>query len=545
MPQLPKGNLLFYGDNLPILKDYFPDECVDLIYLDPPFNSKANYNILFKEQSGEPSQGQIKAFTDTWQWSELAYEEFLEHCRNDAIRDLIEGFVNTLGRNAVTAYLVMMASRLQELHRVLKSTGSLYLHCDPTASHYLKLALDCIFGPKNFRNEIIWKRTSAHSDAKGFGRAHDVILYYLKSNEATRNKVYQPYTTKYIEQYYRYEDPDGRKWMSGDLGAAGLQGGGYTYTWKGVTRLWRLPESSMRELENKGYVFYTRNGIPRRKRYLDESNGYLATDIWDDIEALRSWHQERLGYPTQKPQALLERIIEASSKEGGIILDPFCGCGTAVAAAHKLKRKWIGIDVTHLAIALIQARLRDTYDIKPKNDYKVIGVPEDATGARELFSRDTFEFQKWAVSLIPNAYPTEKKGADEGIDGRVNFTEHDENGKAISRKCVIQVKGGKMTLSQVRDFAHVIEREKATMGLFISLQSPTEKMIKEADKMGFYKPQYFDRKVPRYQILTVEELLAGKGFEMPPTGGLGTHGIKRAKRAQPESEQGDLELPSS
>ena len=311
-------NTLYYGDNLDILRQHIPDESVDLVYLDPPFNSNASYNVLFKERSGEESPAQIKAFTDSWEWtqeSERIYER--EIITNPdappAVKEMIWAFRQFVGANAMMAYLVMMAPRLVELRRVLKPTGTIYLHCDPTASHYLKVLMDTIFVPENFRSEIIWKRQSAHSDARRYGSVHDTILFYGKSGSPVWNPTFQPYDSEYIEQYYRYVNEDGRRFMSGDLGAAGLQGGGYEYEWKGVTRVWRVPVATMERLEAEGRIFYTRNGIPRMKRYLDEAKGNPVQDVWPDIQSLRSWHSERLGYPTQKPQALLERIIQASS----------------------------------------------------------------------------------------------------------------------------------------------------------------------------------------------------------------------------------------
>ena len=329
MPSL-MTNTLYYGDNLDILRQHVGDESVDLVYLDPPFNSNASYNVLFKERSGEESPAQIKAFTDTWEWtqeSERTYEQeiILNPETPASVKDMISAFRQFVGSNAMMAYLVMMTPRLVELRRVLKPTGSIYLHCDPTASHYLKLLMDTVFGAQNFRNEIIWKRTSSHSDARRYGRVHDVLLYYTLSSKAIWNVTYQPYDDDYVNQYYRYEDSDGRRWMSDNLSASGLQGGGYEYEWNGITRVWRVPRGTMERLDLEGKVFYTKNGIARRKRYLDDSPGLKIQDSWTDIQALRSWHKERLGYPTQKPQALLERIVLSSSNEGDVVLDPFCG----------------------------------------------------------------------------------------------------------------------------------------------------------------------------------------------------------------------------
>jgi adenine specific DNA methylase Mod len=365
-----KTNVLYFGDNLEILRKYIPSESIDLIYLDPPFNSKKDYNILFKENGGIESEAQIKAFTDTWHWTQSAQDTYHEVVTKGPLKvsKLIGALHDAIGSNDVMAYLVMMTVRLIELHRVLKPTGSLYLHCDPTASHYLKLVLDQIFGPANFRNEIVWKRSAAHSDvgqgAKHFGRVHDVILLYSKSDDFTCNMPFSSYDEKYINKFYRYVEPDtGRRYtldnIAGPMGAA--KGNPY-YEFLGISRYWRYSRERMQELYEQGRIVQTKPGaVPRYKRYLDEMPGVPLQDIWDDILPIAAQAKERLGYQTQKPLPLLERIIEASSNKGDVVLDPFCGCGTAVVAAEKLKRKWIGIDVTHLAINLMRNRLKDTF----------------------------------------------------------------------------------------------------------------------------------------------------------------------------------------
>ncbi len=502
-------NTLYYGDNLEILRAHIPDESVDLIYLDPPFNSKANYNILFKEASGESSEAQITAFEDTWHWteeSEITFQDIINNAPPEVV-NMMSSFRQFIGNNDMMAYLTMMCARLIELHRVLKSTGSLYLHCDPTASHYLKIVLDTIFDKVNYKNEIIWKRTSGHSDAKKYGNVHDSILFYTKNTDYKWNDVYQPYNQGYIEQYYRYSDPDGRIFMSGDLGASGLAGGGYEYEWKGIVRIWRCPVKTMQALDKEGKIYYTKNGIPRLKRYLDEAKGLPAQDIWSDIEALRSWHKEKLGYPTQKPESLLERILEASSDEGDVVLDPFCGCGTAMSVAQKMNRRWIGIDVTHLSINLMKWRMKHMFDLEPKHDYKVVGEPEDLAGAEELAVNDRFQFQWWATSLIDaRPYGGKKKGKDTGIDGYVFFNEsNDKVGKGI-----VSVKSGKVSVRDIRDLGHVIEREQAELGIFVTLKKPTRDMIKEAVAKGFHHSELFNRDFPKIQIITIEEILEGK-----------------------------------
>ena len=525
-------NLLYYGDNLDVLQRHVRDESVDLVYLDPPFNSNQDYNVLFGEH-GAMSAAQIMAFEDTWRWDEAAaatYEATVEE--GGRVGQAMLGFRSLIGTSDMLAYLAMMAPRLVELHRVLKPTGSLYLHCDPAASHYLKVLLDAVFGPAYFRNEVVWKRTSGHSDARRYGRVHDALLYYVKGDGATWNQTYQPYDEAYVEQYYRYEDENGRRFMSGDLGAAGLQGGGYEYEWKGVTRVWRVPEESMKRLDAEGRIFYTRNGIPRIKRYLDEAKGMPAQDIWNDVEALRSWHGERLGYPTQKPEALLERIVAASSNEGDVVLDPFCGCGTAVAVAQRLGRQWIGIDITHLAINLIRHRLRDTYGPDIEQTYKIVGEPVTVDEASALAQDDPYQFQWWALGLV-GARPTEqKKGADKGIDGRIYF--HDEGAGGKTKQIILSVKAGNTGVQHVRDLRGVVDREKADIGVLITMKEPTRPMRTEAASAGFYSSPGWNTKHPRLQLLTVEQLLDGKQIDYPHITGTT---FKKAPRAQQEEAE--------
>ena len=510
-------NTLYYGDNLPVLREYVADESVDLIYLDPPFNSNATYNVLFREQTGEESPAQIKAFEDTWEWSLEAERTYVEEIIHNSIasaevREMVTAVRQFIGDNAMMAYLVMMTPRLLELRRALKPTGSIYLHCDPTASHYLKILMDTIFGAANFRNEIIWKRQSAHSDARRYGAVHDTILYYMKDGPPLWNRTFQPYDPGYVEQYYRYRDDDGRRFMSDNLSAAGLQGGGYEYEWKSVTKVWRLPRTTMEQLDAEGRIFYTRNGIARRKRYLDEAKGNPVQDVWTDIQSLRSWHKERLGYPSQKPQALVERMIQASSNEGDVILDPFCGCGTATAAAENLNRRWLGIDITHLAVALMKNRLKTAYNLTPGKDYDVIGEPADVGSARALALQDRFQFQFWAMSLLQARPREQKKGADRGIDGVLHFI---DGPRRTAQKAIVQVKSGRVSSPDIRDLKGTVEREKAAFGLFITLENPTREMTAEAVKAGFYHSDLWQRNYPKIQIRTIEELLAGSEFDIP------------------------------
>ncbi len=420
---------LYWGDNLNILRDFIDSESVDLIYLDPPFNSNRNYNVLFKETNRHESDAQIEAFTDTWHWTESAEATYAELVHGNLVpqkvSDLIVAMRSFIGSNDVMAYLVMMTIRLIELHRVLKQTGSIYLHCDPTASHYLKVVMDTIWGPTNFRSEIIWKRSSAHNDArqgrKQHGHIHDVILFYTKSDTWTWTWLYTRYDQSYIDTFYRHvESETGRRFRLSDLTAA-KPGGDTSYEWKGVKpyqgRYWAYSRANMEQFEKDGRLYYTKSGVPNYKRYLDEMPGVPIQDIWTDIQPTLG--AESLGYPTQKPIALLERIIESSSTPGDIVLDPFCGCGTAIAAAEKLDRKWIGIDITHLAITLIVSRMKSTF---PGIEINLHGEPADIGGARALADADRYDFQYWALTLV-GARPVEdakgkpKKGADKGIDG--------------------------------------------------------------------------------------------------------------------------------
>ena len=517
-------NALYYGDNLLVLRDYIPDESVDLVYLDPPFNSNASYNVLFRERTGEESPAQIKAFTDTWEWTqETEYTYGVDIIQNpkvpSAVKEMISAFRQFIGQNAMMAYLVMMAPRLVELRRVLKPTGSLYLHCDPTASHYLKLLMDAVFGSINYQSEITWKRTSSHNDAaRNYGALGDVILFYTKGDGFLFNVQHVPYSTEHLNKIYKYVDENGRRYSAADLRSPGPRPN-LTYEYRGYKphpNGWTVSLQRMKELDEQGRLHFpkSKDGRIRRKVYLDEMSGVPIGNIWDDIRPVSSQAKERLGYPTQKPQALLERIIQASSNEGDVVLDPFCGCGTAVAAAQNLKRRWIGIDITHLAVALMKNRLKTAFDLDPVKDYDVVGEPQDSGSARALWEQDPYQFQYWAVSLL-EAQPQQeqKKGADRGIDGLVYFL---DGPKRIPHKIVVQVKGGHVSVPQVRDLRGVVEREKAALGLFISLEEPTGPMRSEAAGGGLFHSDLWQREFPKIQLRTVSEMLEGKGFDLPP-----------------------------
>lgn len=505
---------LYYGDNLGVMREHLKDASVDLIYLDPPFNSKRDYNVLFKSPKGEAAEAQITAFEDTWHWNMQAEREFEElmHQPNTDVAELMRALRSFLGENDMMAYLTAMAIRLLEMHRVLKDTGSLYLHCDPTASHYLKIVLDGVFGNEHFESEIAWKRTSGHSDAKRrYADQHDIVFFYSKGEEHVFNQQYTSYSEAYVESHYGLTESNGRRFTTRDLRSPSPRPN-LTYDYKGYKpheNGWSISLERMKELDKQGRLYFPMNkdGRIRMKLYLDEMRGNALGSVWDDIPPINSQAQERLGYPTQKPLALLERIIQASSNEGDVVLDPFCGCGTAVDAAQKLKRDWIGIDITHLAVSLIEKRMKDRYGADLRFD--VVGTPRDLEAARDLALRNRYQFQWWATSLVnAQPYQAKKKGADSGIDGVKYFHDLDDD---APKKILVSVKSGKLKADDVRAFNHVREREKAEIGLFITLSKPTAGMVSDAAAAGFYTyADRSERKVPRMQILTIEDLLSGK-----------------------------------
>ncbi len=484
-----KKNLLYYGDNLDILREHIKDETIDLIYLDPPFKSNQNYNVLFQERNGTKSKAQIKAFEDTWRWDQSSannYEKTVEE--GGEVAKVLSAFRQILGENDMMAYLSMMAPRLKELWRVLKTTGSIYLHCDPTASHYLKILMDAIFGGKNFRNEIIWHYRKWPSGRKQFQRNHDVLLFYSRSSTSARtfNELYMPRAPSTLKRF----------------GTAKIISG-HDNTGK------RIPSKVDEEA----------------------SVGVRQDDVW---EIGRVPPIKQL-FPTQKPEKLLERIILASSKEGQTVLDPFCGCGTTVMVAQKLRRRWIGIDITALATALIKHRLRSSFAQKIK--YDVIGEPVAISDAKELASQDAFQFQWWALGLV-GARPVEKKkGADKGIDGRIYF--HDESGKA-TKQIILSVKSGKVSVKDIRELEGVVRREDAQLGVLITLRTPTKPMSREATSFGFYNSPW-GKKYYRIQILTIEDILDGREIKYPPSSQVNVT-LKKPDRIDVESlrENGEL-----
>jgi site-specific DNA-methyltransferase (adenine-specific) len=544
-------NHLYYGDNLEVLRDSIADESIDLVYLDPPFNSKRDYNLLFKSPKGQQSEAQITAFEDSWHWGPQAEREFDEllHQPNTDVAEMMRALRGFLGDdNDIMAYLTMMANRLLELHRTLAPTGSLYLHCDPTASHYLKLVLDAVFGATQFRSEIIWKRTNARSTPDRWPRVHDVILFYGKSDSFVFNSLKVP-ADKAKMPHTLITWSDGFKYQTYELTAPGATSEGESgKAWRGFDpnafgRHWANTIELREDWDKQELIHWPKpgsaGGFPRRRDEVPfdaESREVTVGDVWTDVDRLNQTAKERLGYPTQKPLALLERIIQASSNEGDVVLDPFCGCGTAVHAAQKLNRQWIGIDITHLAISLIEKRLKDAFGAACT--FEVHGTPEDLDSARDLASRDKYQFQWWAVSLVDGQpFQGKKKGADTGIDGLKFF--HDLEGDA--QKIVISVKGGgSLKPDDIRAVNHVREREKAEIALLISLAEPSPKMKAEAAAAGIYSggPEG-KQKFARLQLLTIEGLLSGNQRAEHPDY-VPNVNFKKAVREKPTDRQKKL-----
>ncbi len=464
------GGALYYGDNLEVLRRYVDDESVDLVYLDPPFNSAKDYNVLFLEHDGARSAAQVKAFKDTWEWDEAAartYRELVE--MGGKLSEAMQAFRLVLGETDMLAYLSMMAPRLAELHRVMKPTASIYLHCDPVASHYLKILMDAVFRPANFRNEVIWRYRRWPTTARQFQKMHDVLLFYGKEPTAPRT----------FNVLYGYE---------------------------------ALAESTIRTYGTKKQKADFSSGHRKPSVEEEESKGPPLSDVWE-VSIIPPSGKERLGYPTQKPEKLLERVVLASSLPGDVVLDPFCGCGTAVAVAHRLDRQWIGIDITHLAINLIKRRMKDALGIDVG---EVVGEPVSLTDAEALAALNPYQFQWWALGLVGARPVVEKKGPDQGIDGRLYF--HDEPGPAPpTKQIVFSVKSGNTGVKDVRDLRGVLERERASIGVLITLQRPTQPMRAEAASAGFYRSPGWRKEYPRLQVVTIESLLKGHRIDYPPT----------------------------
>lgn len=533
--------MLYYGDNLDVLRRHIEAKSVDLVYLDPPFNSNATYNVLFAEHDGSQAAAQIKAFGDTWHWDEAssrAYQEIVEV--GGKVSQALQAFRQMLGDNDMLAYLAMMAPRLVELRRVLKPTGSIYLHCDPTASHYLKVMMDAIFRPDYFRNEIVWMR----SMAKGLSSVrlptnHDIILSYQNVEAPTWNAeaMFQPYDVGELDEKtdakYNLRDADGRRYQLTSLINPNPDRPNLTYEFLGVTRVWRWTKDRMQAAYEAGLVVQPSPGaVPRYRRYLEDQRGKPISDIWTDIPPINARAAERLGYPTQKPEALLARIIRLSSNVGDLVLDPFCGCGTTIAAAQSLGRRWIGIDITHLAITLMKHRLVSSFGDGAR--YNVLGEPVSLPDAEALAAEDPYQFQWWALGLV-GARPAEgKKGADKGVDGRLYF--HDEGPGGKTKQVIFSVKAGHTGPAHVRDLRGVADRENAAIGVLITMQPTTQPMRGEAASAGFYASPGWNTRHARIQIITVEELLAGKQVDMPARGEVNVT-FKKAPKAEPKADQ--------
>jgi DNA modification methylase len=531
-------NELYYGDNLDVLRRKIKDESVDLCYIDPPFNSKRNYFQIYNNQGGE-DRAQAQAFVDTWEWGDEAADGLDWIKQVDQLNSgkltpqtvaLIKGLEQVLGQGSLLAYLIHMTLRIVEIHRVLKPTGSFYLHCDPTASHYLKLVLDAVFCGQggDFKNEIIWKRSDAKGDAgqgsKHFGRVNDTIFLYAKSGETVWNPQFAELDPDYVKRFYKYKDVSGRRYkLDNMLGPGGAENGNPFYEVMGVGRHWRYSRNRMQELIDAGRVIQTNPGtVPMYKRYLDESKGTPVTTNWNDISLIRGWSGEKLGYPTQKPEALLERIIKASSSDDGVILDAYCGCGTTVAVAQRLGRQWIGIDITYQSIALILKRLEDKYAADwPAVEANILldGVPRDLESAKALANRKDDktrkEFEKWAILTFSKnqARINEKKGADGGVDGIAYFMlDKESNGKAI-----FQVKSGKSGRGDLATLNSDRMREKAEFGFLICMDMPTKPMRDEIAAAGKYKHPYLNREDDRLQVITIAEIFApqNKRLDLP------------------------------
>ncbi len=519
-------NQLFYGDNLEVLRHKIPSESVDLVYIDPPFNSQRNYFQIYNNIGGE-DRAQAQAFVDTWTWDDIAREGLNEIFGNKGgvfptqSIELLRGLKAVLGEGALLAYLVSMSLRIAEIHRVLKPTGSFYLHCDPTASHYLKLVLDAIFVTQggDFRNEIIWKRAhtvkgNVGQGSKRFDNNHDVVFFYRKSQESTFNPQFGGYSEKYLATNYKYTDAaTGRRYrLISMIGPGGAAKGNPEYEVMGVTRFWRYSRKKMEQMIESGEVIQTNPGtVPVRKQYLDQGQGVSIQTVWDEIPALSPQSAERLGYPTQKPEALLERIIEASTNVGDVVLDAYCGCGTTIAVAQRLGRQWIGIDITYQSIGVMMKRLLDSFGEDATKNIVLNGIPRDMDSARALAhkqdDRVRKEFEKWAVLTYSRHYAqiNTKKGADGGVDGTQFFPTKfgsDEVGKVM-----YQVKSGKVGRRDIAQLHGDMMTQGAQLGVFITLEEPTEPMKVQAQSAGTYQLELMQKSLPVISIVTAREIV--------------------------------------
>lgn len=537
-------NRLWYGDNLTIMQEHMGKHSVDLIYLDPPFNSKQNYNLLYKTMTGKPVPEQVEAFCDTWEMDpqKEAIARSMpvlmrEHGVDDYYVDFWRLWMQALRKSQphLLAYLIFMVQRLLYMKSLLRPTGSIYLHCDPTASHYIKVMMDGIFGHANFRNEIVWKRTGSHGGSKRWGPVHDTLLFYTASDRYTWNRVFQSYDQKYLDDFYRFNDERGRYRLV-TLTGAGVRTGDSGKPWRGVNptdsgRHWAVPKAALEAaypdrdlsglstqeklelLDQAGLIYWPKRGsVPQQKRYSDENPGVGVQDIITDIGPIGSQAKERMGYPTQKPTALLDRIIQVSSNKGDVVFDPFCGCGTTIYSAQKNARKWIGCDIAILSIKLIRETLQsDQFRLVEGHDYRVDGIPMSVDGAQELWNKDPSTFQKWFAERV-GGFPMTRHSGDRGIDGRIYF----ETGTGL-KEMILQVKGGKTVRpTDVRDLRGTLEREEnAEMAGFLSIAEPSKAMLAEAAEAGTYS--YMGFEYPRIQFLTTKDVLEDKREFLMPT----------------------------
>jgi site-specific DNA-methyltransferase (adenine-specific) len=524
-PEAMDKNQLYYGDNLDVLPKYIKDASVDLIYLDPPFNSNRNYSVIFNKHDTikDENKAQIQAFEDTWHWTpttDIQYGEFITHAPNQTA-EALTAFHTLLGENDAMAYLTNMAPRLLQLRRVLKPTGSIYLHCDPTMSHYLKVLMDAVFDPRNFRNEIVWNRTAAKGlQTTRLARNHDILLGYSKTAQpkwVTAN-AFLPYDADDLDEKtrikYKYDDGDGRIYRLSDITNPNANRPNLTYEFMGITKVWRWTKDRMEKAFKDGIIVQTAPGkIPQMKRYLDEQRGRPLSDVWTDISPINSQAAERLGYPTQKPLALLERLIGLTTEPGDIVLDPFCGCGTTVDAAQRMERRWVGIDITYIAVDLITKRLRHTYGDDVTKTFDVDGIPKGVAGARALFAKSPFDFERWAVSLI-GAEPNQKQVGDKGIDGVARFP----LGKNQFGRILVSVKGGKnLNRGMAQHLLGAVGEHKAEMGVLITLEPATSGIKDVINHAQNFTHPANKQVFPKLQHVTVAELLDGKKPQMPLT----------------------------
>ena len=525
-------NKLFYGDNLEVLRKYIDSDSIDLCYIDPPFNSKRNYNQIYNN-IGKEDKAQAQAFIDTWEWDNYAddgFQQIMGNTNNVFAKqsiELLSGLSKVIGKGSLLAYLVHMTLRIAEIYRVLKPTGCFYLHCDPTASHYLKLIIDSIFVSQggDYLNEITWKRnfTKKGSQYKmhRFANNCDIIFFYSKSGkyffETPKTKLVDK---NEIEKLYDKVDDKNKRFKSEPIELPSMMAReNLRYEYKGYLPAygWMMNKEKLEDLDSKGKLYFTKNGKPRRKNFMEDYSGTEADNLWIDLLPLGQKQSEAMGYPTQKPEALLERIITASSQDGDTVLDAYCGCGTTVSVATNLKRKWIGIDITYQSISLILKRLEETFSKDVADSIELNGVPKDLASAIALAhkkdDRTRKEFEKWAVLTYSNnkAMINEKKGADHGIDGMAFMMEGAETFKDI----LFSVKSGHPNLSQFRDFLHVVKRDNAAIGIFITLEDPTREMISEAIKIGKYTNPLTEQTYEKVSIVTIEEILAGERLNVP------------------------------